>query len=331
MVRNGHINIGDKMKREDIRSDLAVESLEQIVEGKHYHRNQYVEDDVEVEIYKILESHPSINQDVGTYVEISFADYLNQEGIIKQVSKVLDGFINQYHYPRILIVGLGNQFLTSDAIGPRSVRDIRVTHFMNDEEKLANRYLDILALAPGVMVQTGMESSDIIKAIVDKEEIDLVIVIDALRAKDYSKLSHVIQVNNVGLNPGGGVGNHRKAINKSVLGVDVVAIGVPTVIFASSLVNQVINTTLDYFGDSINPQNKLKVGRRTHYVGKLTKQQKSAMLGELGSLESHQLEMLFDEVLTPIGSNYVLSDKQVDEQCEILSKIIAKSINCLRY
>lgn len=319
------------MKREDIRSDLAVESLEELVEGTHYHRKQYVDESVEVEMYEILKKHPSINQNIGTYVEISFPDYLQQEAIIRQVSKVLNGFINQYNYPRILIVGLGNRYLTSDAIGPRSVRDIRVTHFMEEEEKLENRYLDILALAPGVMVQTGMESSDIIKAIVDKEGIELVIVIDALCAKNYSKLSHVIQVNNVGLNPGGGIGNHRKGINKEILGVDVLAIGVPTVIYASSLVNQVLNTTLDYFGDSINPENKLKVGRRKRYVGKLSKQQKEAMLGQLGTLSEQQLELLFNEVLNPIGSNYVLSDKQVDEQCEVLSKIIAKSINCLRY
>ncbi|MFV0395166.1 MAG: GPR endopeptidase [Coprobacillaceae bacterium] len=319
------------MKREDIRSDLAVESLEELTEGSHYHRKRYVEDEVEVEIYEILKKHPSINQDVGTYVEITFEDYLQQEAIIKQVAKVLNGFINQLHYPRILIVGLGNQYLTSDAIGPRSVRDIRVTHFMDDEEKLEKRYLDVLALAPGVMVQTGMESSDIIKAVVDKENIELVIVIDALCAKNYSKLSHVIQVNNVGLNPGGGIGNHRKGINKEILGIDVIAIGVPTVIYASSLVNQVLNTTLDYFGDSINPENKLKVGRRKRYVGKLSKQQKTAMLGELGSLDEQQMETLFNEVLNPIGSNYVLSDKQIDEQCEVVSKIIAKSINSLRY
>lgn len=319
------------MKRQDIRSDLAVESLEELTEGTHYHRKQYVDNEVEVEIYEILKKHASINQNVGTYVEVSFPDYLEQQNIIKQVSKVLNGFINQYHYPRILIVGLGNQYLTSDAIGPRSVRDIRVTHYMDDEEKLENRYLDILALAPGVMVQTGMESSDIIKAVVDQEDIELVIVIDALCAKSYSKLSHVIQVNNVGLNPGGGIGNHRKGINKDVLGVDVIAIGVPTVIYASSLVNQVLTTTLDYFGDSINPDNKLKVGKRKRYVGNLSKQQKQTMLGELGNLNEQQLEMLFNEVLNPIESNYVLSDKAIDEQCEIISKIIAKSINCLRY
>lgn len=319
------------MKRQEIRSDLANESLEELTEDKHYKRTAYTKDEVEVEIFHILEKHPSINQDVGTYVEISFKDYNRQQAIIEQVSTILHGFIVQWNYPRILIVGLGNQYLTSDAIGPRTVRDIRVTHFYDDETKLEKGYLDILALAPGVMVQTGMESSDMIKAIIEQEQIDVVIAIDALCAKSYDKLSHVIQINNVGIHPGGGIGNHRKAINKEELGVEVIAIGVPTVIYASSLVNEVINITLDYFGDSLNPQNKLKVGKRDKYVGNLSNQQKEMMLGQLGTLDQQQLEYLFNEVLNPIESNYVLSDKQIDEQCEIMSKIIAKSINTLRY
>lgn len=319
------------MKREDIRSDLANESLEQLTEDKHYKRSYYNEEGVEVEIFHILEKHPSINQDVGTYVEISFKDYLQQQAIIKQVTTILQGFIVQWENPRILIVGLGNQFLTSDAIGPRSVRDIRVTHYLEQEVRQQNGYLDILAIAPGVMVQTGMESSDIIKALIQQEQIDVVIAIDALCAKSYDKLSHVIQINNVGLHPGGGIGNHRKAINSKTLAVEVIAIGVPTVIYASSLVNEVIKTTLDYFGDSLNPTNKLKVGRRDKYVGELSLSQKEMMLGQLGVLQPEQLEALFNEILTPIESNYVLSDKQIDEQCEIMSKIIAKSINQLRY
>lgn len=319
------------MKRQDIRSDLANESLEELTENTHYKRSAYTKDEVEVEIFHILQKHPSINQDVGTYVEISFKDYNRQDAIIEQVSTILKGFIVEWNYPRILIVGLGNQYLTSDAIGPRTIRDVRVTHFYDDETKLEKGYLDILALAPGVMIQTGMESSDMIKAIIEQEEIDIVIVVDALCAKSYDKLSHVIQINNVGLHPGGGIGNHRKAINKETLGVEVIAIGVPTVIYASSLVNEVINITLDYFGDSLNPQNKLKVGKRKKYEGSLSNQQKEMMLGQLGTLDQHQLEYLFNEVLNPIESNYVLSDKQIDEQCEVMSKIIAKSINTLRY
>ena len=147
-----------------------------------------------------------------------------------------------------------------------------------------------------------METSEIVKAIVDKENIDLVIVVDALCAKNYRKLAHVIQINDVGINPGSGIGNYRQAINEQTMGTKVIAIGIPTVIYASSLVSDVLN-----------------------------QQKKELTFGQIGKLNDNELEMLFNEVLDPIDCNFVLSDKQIDEQCEIMSKIISKSINSLRY
>lgn len=91
--------------------------------------------------------------------------------------------IDQNEYPRILVTGLGNPYLTSDAIGPRTLRDIRVTHYLDDSLKLENHYYDILSLTPGVMYQTGVETVEVIQAMVDQFQIDLVIVIDALCAK----------------------------------------------------------------------------------------------------------------------------------------------------
>ncbi|MFR0830605.1 MAG: GPR endopeptidase, partial [Thomasclavelia sp.] len=243
----------------------------------------------------------------------------------------LKPLIDKIDYPKILMVGLGNRFLTNDAIGPRVLRDLKITHYLDDEDKLLNHYYDILAIAPGVKVQTGMESSEIVKALVDREKIDLVIVVDALCAKNYHKLAHVIQINDVGISPGSGIGNHRKAITKETIGANVIAIGVPTVIYASSLVRDVLNYTMEYFGDSLNSVNKLKVGKRDSYKGSLNESQKEMMLGQIGKLNSNELDLLFNEVLNPIDCNFVLSDKQIDEQCEVMSKIISKSINALRY
>ena len=110
---------------------------------------------------------------------------MDQQIIIDELVNNLKPLIDKINYPKILIVGLGNQYLTNDAIGPRTLRDIRITHFLDDEDKLLNHYYDILGIAPGVKVQTGMETSEIVKAIVDKENIDLVIVVDALCAKNY--------------------------------------------------------------------------------------------------------------------------------------------------
>ena len=323
--------VGDKMDFNNIRSDLAGESLDQLESGKHYNKEEYANDGIKVEKITILKEHQSINQGIGTYVEISFKNYLNQQNIVNEVVNNLKPLIDKIDYPKILMVGLGNRFLTNDAIGPRVLRDLKITHYLDDEDKLLNHYYDILAIAPGVKVQTGMESSEIVKALVEREKIDLVIVVDALCAKNYHKLAHVIQINDVGISPGSGIGNHRKAITKETIGANVIAIGVPTVIYASSLVRDVLNYTMEYFGDSLNPANKLKVGKRDSYKGSLNESQKEMMLGQIGKLNSNELDLLFNEVLNPIDCNFVLSDKQIDEQCEVMSKIISKSINALRY
>ncbi|MBS6116154.1 MAG: GPR endopeptidase [[Clostridium] spiroforme] len=315
----------------NIRSDLAGESLDQLESGKHYNKEEYANDGIKVEKITILKEHQSINQGIGTYIEISFKNYLNQQNIVNEVVNNLKPLIDKIDYPKILMVGLGNRFLTNDAIGPRVLRDLKITHYLDDEDKLLNHYYDILAIAPGVKVQTGMESSEIVKALVDREKIDLVIVVDALCAKNYHKLAHVIQINDVGISPGSGIGNHRKAITKETIGANVIAIGVPTVIYASSLVRDVLNYTMEYFGDSLNSVNKLKVGKRDSYKGSLNESQKEMMLGQIGKLNSNELDLLFNEVLNPIDCNFVLSDKQIDEQCEVMSKIISKSINALRY
>ena len=167
-----------------MRSDLATESLEQLEIDNHYQREEYVNNGVRIEKINILKEHHSINQGIGTYIEISFPDYKQQGVIVEELTKNLKPLIDKIDYPKILMVGLGNQFLTNDAIGPRTLRDLRITHFLDDEEKLSNRFYDILGIVPGVMVQTGMESAAIVKALVEKENIDLVIVVDALCARN---------------------------------------------------------------------------------------------------------------------------------------------------
>ena len=310
-------------------SDLANESLDSLTKGVHYDKQITQYETIIKETFHILKEHQSIQQRVGTYVEISFEDYRDLQ-IPSILKETLQQFLKKYKTPKILIVGLGNQYLTCDAIGPRSLRDLRVTHYLNQQQRSEQHFFDIMAIVPGVMVHTGMESSDIVKAIVEKKGIDVVIAIDALCAKSYSKLASVIQVNNVGILPGGGIKNHRKAINKEIIGCDVIALGVPTVVYASSLVKEVLTTTIDYFGDQINQKNILKIGKRKKYDGNLSTSQKEMMLGHLGTLNESELEYLFQEVLTPIDRNMVLSDKQIDEQCTVLAKYISQSINDLR-
>lgn len=315
------------MNKYNTHSDLAKESLELLKEGKHYKRFIEKMDNFSIETYEFLEDTDYLKK--GKYIEIFFKESFMS--ISQHVTRLLKEMIDQNDYPRILIIGLGNPYLTSDAIGPRTLRDIRVTHYLDDGLKLENHYYDILSLTPGVMYQTGVETVEVIQAMVDQFQIDLVIAIDALCATDYQKLGHVIQINNVGIHPGSGIGNHRQAIQEETLGCPVIAIGVPTVIYASSIVRDVFQLMKDYFGDALDIKNKLKIGKRKKYEGELSASQQQYLLGHVGSLEQEELESLLYEILTPVDRNFVMSDKQIDETVEKVSAILSKALNDLRY
>ena len=181
------------------------------------------------------------------------------------------------------------------------------------------------------MAHTGMESANVIGCLVQEYQPDIVIAIDALCAQNYEKLCRVIQMNNVGIYPGSGVGNHRKGITKSTLGIPVIAIGVPTVIHVSSLVSDVYQLLEGYFKESLDPSFALKVGKRERYQGKLNDMQKYLILGEIGRLNDEKRIQLLHEVLDPIENQFVMSDKGIDEDMEILSRLISSHINDLRY
>ena len=295
------------MNKYNTHSDLAKESLELLKEGKHYKRFIEKMDNFSIETYEFLEDTDYLKK--GKYIEIFFKESFMS--ISQHVTRLLKEMIDQNDYPRILIIGLGNPYLTSDAIGPRTLRDIRVTHYLDDGLKLENHYYDILSLTPGVMYQTGVETVEVIQAMVDQFQIDLVIAIDALC--------------------GSGIGNHRQAIQEETLGCPVIAIGVPTVIYASSIVRDVFQLMKDYFGDALDIKNKLKIGKRKKYEGELSVSQQQYLLGHVGSLEQEELESLLYEILTPVDRNFVMSDKQIDETVEKVSAILSKALNDLRY
>lgn len=307
-------------------TDLAKESIDNLIEGTHYSKEIIKEEDYLIETYQIKEDNKYLKK--GKYIEIYFKHTLS---IYNPIKNILKNMIDELNYPRILIIGLGNNNLTSDSIGPRVINEIKTTHYLDDSIKLENNYYDTLAFIPGVMYQTGVETMDTVKALVDKFQIDIVIAIDALCTKDYQKLGHVIQINDVGIHPGSGIKNHRQPLNKDSLGCKVIAIGIPTVIYASAIVGDILFLIKDYFGDSLNKKNILKIGKKKEYVGTLNKKQSKQLLGELGLLNNSQLHYLLEEVLNPIDQNYVMSDKQIDEQVDILSSLLARIINDLRY
>ena len=149
----------------------------------------------------------------------------------------------------VLVVGLGNREVTPDALGPEVIGNLRITRHMIRVYGRVSAELqqaaEVSALVPGVMAQTGMETLEIIKGVVDETHPQLVIVIDALAARSTKRLNRTIQITDTGINPGSGVGNHRNAINEETLGVPVIAIGVPTVVDAVTIVNDTMEALVE--------------------------------------------------------------------------------------
>ena len=143
----------------------------------------------------------------------------------------------------VLVVGLGNREVTPDALGPEVVGNLYITrHILREYGEYAfpdKKVASISGIVPGVMAQTGMESLEIIKGIIHETKPQLVIAIDALAARSVKRLGRTIQIADTGINPGSGVGNHRKGLNEQSLGIPVVAIGVPLVVDASTIVYDV--------------------------------------------------------------------------------------------
>ena len=148
----------------------------------------------------------------------------------------------------MLVVGLGNRKVTPDALGPYGVDNLNITrHIIKEYGKYAmgeDAVNLISAIVPGVMGQTGMETVEIIKGIVKETKPDIIIAIDALAARSSRRLNRTIQIADTGINPGSGVGNHRNAITKETVGVPVIAIGVPTVVDAATIVNDTMENLI---------------------------------------------------------------------------------------
>ena len=147
------------------------------------------------------------------------------------------------------VLGLGNREITPDALGPLTVDKVIATRHLVREFgiKMKEKYklLEVQALAPGVMAQTGIEIQEIVRGVVEKTKPDVVLVIDALAARSIHRLGKTIQLTDTGISPGAGVGNNRKELNQSTLGVEVIAIGVPTVVDAETIVEDYMEVGLE--------------------------------------------------------------------------------------
>lgn len=241
-----------------IRTDLALEAREFIEEANGEMRGVIVDtysaasDTVQVTHVQITTKNgaKSMGKPIGTYITLE-ADNLTEpdEDYHREVSKVIAKQLkhllpNFEEEKSILVVGLGNRDVTADALGPEVVDHLNITRHMLRQFGPAAYSCDkvhqISSIVPGVMGKTGMETAEIIRGVVDSTTPDVIVVIDALAARSTRRLTRTIQITNTGIQPGSGVGNHRDSLTEESLGVPVIAIGIPTVVDAATIVNDAI-------------------------------------------------------------------------------------------
>lgn len=159
--------------------------------------------------------------------------------------------------PHVLVAGLGNKDITSDSIGPKCTEELIVTRHikeMNSELFEEAGFGELSAVAPGVLGKTGIESAEIVKSVADATKPHCLIVIDALASRRLSRLTTTVQITDVGLRPGSGVSNHRAEFDPEVMGIPVIAIGIPTVVDAATLAADLISDIMDQLGESHSEQ-----------------------------------------------------------------------------
>lgn len=245
---NGGHGMNNKM-----RTDLALEV-----------RESFPEDDVEIKGVELTEDYDEKDQirvstvvikdekgaeamqkPIGTYItieapELSKSDEDYQKPVSDEIARQLRKLAGDLKKEEILVVGLGNRDVTPDALGPQVVDNLFITRHLireygsNFKEK--NHLGNVSAISPGVMAQTGMETLEIIKGIIKETKPKLLIVIDALASRSINRLNTTVQLTDTGISPGSGVGNNRKALNEESLGTKVIALGVPTVVDAATIV-----------------------------------------------------------------------------------------------
>lgn len=224
------------------RTDLAIESINNIKSSSDIIKEERFVDDIKITKITINDekSAEKLGKQKGSYITIELGEYMRNgesfsagEILRRELSSLLPDFKS------MLIIGIGNIMITPDSIGPETAKKILATRHI--EKHLADQIglhgiKSVSVLSPGVLGQTGIEVQEIVKGAKNSVNADAVLMIDALVAKDLSRLGSCVQISNTGIVPGSGVGNHRSPLTEKELGVPVFSIGVPTVVDAPTLV-----------------------------------------------------------------------------------------------
>ena len=240
------------MEQFQVRTDLALEARERYEEDVEI-RGVSVEEtydekrDIRATTVHIESENgaKAMGKPIGVYItleapKLSEPDKDYHREVSEALAVYLQELLGTKEERSVLVVGLGNREVTPDALGPEVVGNLRITrHLVREYGSAAfgtERVHLISGIVPGVMAQTGMETLEIVRGVVEETQPDVVVAIDALAARSSKRLNRTIQISDAGIHPGSGVGNHRHSLTRETIGVPVVAIGVPTVVDAATIV-----------------------------------------------------------------------------------------------
>ncbi len=306
----------------NFRTDLAIErrdlyrsanNIENEIEGIETEREENNENITTTRVKVTNEKgEQAIGKPIGTYITIDMKnlkiagnDEIQQasEIVTKELKNLIDKHTNKEG--DILIVGLGNVYVTPDSLGPKVVKDIDITRHLL---RYAPQYLEkdtrpISAIAPGVLGTTGIETMEVIKGIVENIKPKLIIVIDSLASKSIERISSTVQIADTGIVPGAGVGNTRNEISERTLNIPVIAIGVPMVVDAATIASD----SIDLFIEKL--QNE---AQSNEYLNQLK--------------ETNKYDLI-REALIPKDYNLIVTPKEIDELIENMKDVVARGIN----
>ena len=273
-----------------------------------------IDENIKVERVKITNENGqnAIGKPIGNYITIDVKGLkIAQEEEIqkaaetlsKELKKVVDTHID--NQGEVLVVGLGNIYVTPDSLGPKVINEIEVTrHIINYLPQYVEEGTRMVsAISPGVLGTTGIETMEILKGIVDNIKPKLVIVIDALASRNIERISSTVQLSDTGIVPGAGVGNTRSEISKETLGIPVVAIGIPTVVETAVLVNDCLDLLIEKLQDEAKSNDALN------------------QLKEQDNYEE------INEALVPQDYNLIVTPKEIDDLIENMKEIVSRGIN----
>ena len=329
------------LKNTNLRTDLVIDEITRTQEISDCSRvvvktkNTTLE---EIEITHELEE--KLHKKTGWYSTVSFQDVTDKnnfkdvEQVMTQALKLMYDKLGLKEDGKVLVVGLGNEKSTPDSLGPKSIDQVLVTRHLFLLGEVEEGYRNTASFKPSVTGTTGIETKDLIEAVKEKINPDLIIVIDALATNSIERLNKTIQIATSGISPGSGIGNNRAEISEKTLGVPVLAIGIPTVVDATTIVQNTLQLLLKQMSYKLNNQDndKLKLVPLNkqdyqNHQGELTNEQKEDVLGMVGLLSEAEQKELLLEVLLPVNYNLMVTPKEIDYVMDKLSLLLGNAIN----